>query len=193
MTATNPLTGERLRLRELREEDLSDLVAWWQDPDVLVTQTSGPMHPRPADAIADQFRGWNRNAGVDAGLTVTTRDAGALIGHVALFGADAHNRTATFAIIIGPPHQGNGYGTEATRMMLRYGFAELNLHRIQLTVLGFNQRAIHTYEKAGFVEEGRDREAVFRSGRWHDQVRMSVLAREWWAAGPAAGDGPQSQ
>jgi len=45
------LTGDRIRLRELRDEDLPDLVAWWQDPDVLVTQTSGPMHPRPADAM----------------------------------------------------------------------------------------------------------------------------------------------
>jgi RimJ/RimL family protein N-acetyltransferase len=58
----------------------------------------------------------------------------------------------------------------------------LGLHRIQLTVAGFNERAIHTYAKVGFVEEGRDREAVFRAGEWHDQVRMGILSREWRAA-----------
>jgi RimJ/RimL family protein N-acetyltransferase len=186
MTSTiNALTGERVRLRELREEDLADLVSWWQDPDVMVTQTSGPFHPRPADAIAEQFRSWNRNAGTDAGLTVVNRAEGTVIGHVALFGAEAHNRTATFAIIIGPPFQGQGYGTEATRLMVGYGFTELGLHRIQLAATGFNERALHTYEKVGFVEEGRDREAIFRGGKWHDQVRMGILDHEWWAANPA--------
>ncbi|MFF5292666.1 GNAT family N-acetyltransferase [Paractinoplanes globisporus] len=186
MTSTiNALTGERVRLRELREEDLADLVSWWQDPDVMVTQTSGPFHPRPADAIAEQFRSWNRNAGTDAGLTVVNRAEGTVIGHVALFGAEAHNRTATFAIIIGPPFQGQGYGTEATRLMVGYGFTELGLHRIQLAATGFNERALHTYEKVGFVEEGRDRQAIFRGGKWHDQVRMGILDHEWWAANPA--------
>ena len=179
---TNPLTGSRIRLRELRDDDLTDLVTWWQDPDVMVTQTAGPFHPRPADAIADQFRAWNRNAGTDTGLTIVHRSENTVLGHVALFGADAHNRTATFAIIVGPPHQGQGYGSEATALMVRYGFAELGLHRIQLAVAGFNERAIHTYAKAGFLEEGRDREAVFRNGRWHDQVRMGILDREWLAA-----------
>lgn len=176
------LTSERLRLRELRDDDLRDLVAWWQDPDVLVTQTSGVMHPRPAADVAERFRGWSRNEGVDAGLVVTDREQGTVLGHTALFGADAHNRTATFAIIIGPPHQGQGYGTETTRLMLRYGFTELGLHRVQLTVIGSNERGIATYLKAGFVEEGRAREAVFRGGAWHDLVHMGVLSREWSAA-----------
>lgn len=178
----NALTGDRIRLRELREDDLAVLVPWWQDPDVMVTQTSGTLHPRSADAIAEQFRGWSRNTGIDAGLTVVSRDEGTVLGHAALFGADAHNRTATFAIVIGPPHQGQGYGTEATRLMLRYGFSELGLHRIQLVANGFNERAIHTYAKVGFVEEGRDREAVFRGGAWHDLVRMGILDHEWRAA-----------
>ena len=175
------LSGPRIRLRELRESDLTDLVAWWQDPAVLITQTSGPFHPRPADAVADQFRLWSRNDGADTGFSV--EHDGELIGHAALFGATAHNRAALFAILIGPPYQNRGLGTETTRAMLRYGFDELGLHRIGLVVNGFNERGIATYRKAGFVEEGRVREAVFRGGAWHDQVHMGVLAREWRAAG----------
>jgi RimJ/RimL family protein N-acetyltransferase len=183
-STTNGLTGARIRLRELRETDLTDLVGWWQDPEVLATQTSGPLVPRPTDAIAEQYRNWSRNTGVDAGLTVTLRDEDTPIGHVALFGAEAHNRTATYAIIIGPPFQDHGYGTEATRMMIGHGFSELGLHRIQLTVVGFNEKGLRAYAKSGFVEEGRDREAVFRYGRWHDQVRMAILDHEWRAANP---------
>jgi RimJ/RimL family protein N-acetyltransferase len=180
--AGNPLVSARLRLRELRDADLGDLVAWWQEPEVSVSQGSGPIHPRPAAAVAEQFRLWSGNQGTDAGLVVTTRQEGTVIGHVALFGATVHNRTATYAIMIGPPHQGQGYGTEATRMMLRYGFAELGLHRIQLGVMGYNERGINTYKKAGFIEEGRSRETVFRGGIWYDHVHMGILAHEWHAA-----------
>ncbi|AGL21020.1 GNAT family N-acetyltransferase [Actinoplanes sp. N902-109] len=175
----NPLISDRLRLRELRDEDLTDLVAWWQDPEVSISQGMGPLHPRPAAAIAEQFRAWCSNQGNDAGLVVTSREDGTVLGHVALFGATVHSRAATFAIMIGPPHQGRGYGTEATRLMLRYGFAELGLHRIQLGVMAYNERGIAAYKKAGFVEEGRAREAVHRNGTWYDQVHMGILAHEW--------------
>jgi RimJ/RimL family protein N-acetyltransferase len=179
--AGNPLASERLRLRELREEDLAELVTWWQEPEVIVSQSGGPVHPRPAASVAEQFRTWSANQGTDAGLVVTSRQEGTVLGHVALFGATVHNRTATYAIMIGPPQQGQGYGTEATRLMLRYGFAELGLHRIQLGVMGYNERGISTYKKAGFIEEGRSRETVYRGGTWYDHVHMGILAHEWWA------------
>jgi RimJ/RimL family protein N-acetyltransferase len=173
------LAGPRVRLRELRESDLGDLVAWWQDPEMLISQTGGPFHPRPFDSQAEQFRVWSRNEGTDVGFSV--EHDGVLIGHVGLFGANAHNRAATFAILIGRPHQNQGLGTETTRAVLRYGFDELGLHRIGLTVNGFNERGIATYRKAGFVVEGRVREAIFRSGAWHDVIHMGILAGEWRA------------
>jgi RimJ/RimL family protein N-acetyltransferase len=173
------LTGDRVRLRELRESDLDDLVSWWQDPELMVAQTAAPFHPRMAEPIADQFRMWCRNDGTDAGFVIETHADGAVVGHTALFGATAHSRTGTFAIMIGPPHQNRGLGTEAIGLVLRFGFDELGLHRIQLVANGFNARGIATYRKAGFVEEGRSREAIFRSGTWHDQVHMGLLAHEW--------------
>jgi RimJ/RimL family protein N-acetyltransferase len=81
--------------------------------------------------------------------------------------------------MIGPEFQNRGVGTDTTRVMLRYGFTELNLRRIQLLAFGYNERAIAAYRKAGFREEGRRREATFRGGRYHDEVIMGVLRREW--------------
>ena len=150
------LTGPRVRLRELKETDLEELVAWWQDPAVLANQTSGPYHPRPSTGLAEQFRQWSRNDGTDAGFTVVTGEDERVAGHAALFGANAH-------------------------MMLRYAFDELGLHRVQLVVNGFNERAQAAYRKAGFTEEGRSREAVFRAGRWHDLIHMGILDREFRA------------
>jgi catechol 2,3-dioxygenase-like lactoylglutathione lyase family enzyme len=69
------------------------------------------------------------------------------------------------------------------RVLVDYGFTELGLHRIQLTVNGDNPAAIAAYRKAGFVEEGRRREAFYRGGRWIDHVQMGILAREQRAHG----------
>lgn len=74
---------------------------------------------------------------------------------------------------------GRGYGTDAMRVMLRYAFTELNLYRISLNVFDYNVRAIRSYEKVGFVLEGRQRQAMRRDGRCWDMVFMSILRDEW--------------
>ena len=80
-----------------------------------------------------------------------------------------------------PAYRGHGYGTDAMRVTLRYGFMELNLQRIQLNVYSYNERAIKSYLKAGFVVEGRQRGMLRRDGERWDFVYMSVLRDEWLA------------
>ena len=85
-------------------------------------------------------------------------------------------------IIIGEPEQlGKGYGTEALMLLLGYSFDELNLHRVFLRVVDFNQRAIESYLKCGFSKEGRLRDAIFLDGDYHDVVVMSILEEEFRA------------
>src|SRR5439155_22428443 len=72
-------------------------------------------------------------------------------------------------------------GTEATRLMVDHAFGTLGLHRVALSVFEFNERAIRAYTSCGFLTEGRAREAVWRDGRWWDELSMSVLAPEWHA------------
>ncbi|SHI68162.1 Acetyltransferase (GNAT) domain-containing protein [Lutispora thermophila DSM 19022] len=65
------------------------------------------------------------------------------------------------------------------KLLLDYGFLELNLHRIYLRVFSFNSRAIKLYEKLGFKQEGISREVIYRHGGWHDIIHMAVLQREY--------------
>jgi RimJ/RimL family protein N-acetyltransferase len=65
------------------------------------------------------------------------------------------------------------------RLMLKFGFETLNLNRIFLRVYEYNQRAIRSYEKAGFVLEGKLRQARYQAGKYHDEYIMSVLRSEW--------------
>lgn len=180
--ARGALVGERVALRALHEDDLPQLQAWWEDPAVAPAQRAS-LTPRPAGAAATMFRSWSANdAPGSVGFSVVTRSGGDLVGHVVLHGAQLPARAATLAITIGPEHAGQGYGTDAVRVLLRHGFAEMGLHRVELHVYAFNAPAIAVYRRAGFVEEGRRRDAVFHDGRFHDEVLMSVLEPEWLAA-----------
>lgn len=76
---------------------------------------------------------------------------------------------------------GKGYGTEAMRILLRYAFNELNLHRVSLDVFEYNPRAYQSYLKAGFKEEGRRRMWLNRAGKRWDLIYMGILRSEWEA------------
>lgn len=113
------------------------------------------------------------------GFSVVDRISGMLVGHVRLFGAKFPARAATLVVMIGSDHVDRGYGTDAVRLLTKYGFREMGLNRIEIRVLAFNERARAVYRKIGYLEEGVRREAIFHDGCFHDEVLMSALARDW--------------
>ncbi|GAA3233610.1 GNAT family N-acetyltransferase [Streptomyces sp. XM83C] len=173
------LTGERTVLRPFTEADAEPMWEIVNDPEVVrCTYTPGTA------LTPELLRAWygSRNTQPDRlDLAVTDRATGELVGEVVLYEADRHARSCTFRTLIGAAGRGRGLGTEATRLIVAHGFERLGLHRIQLEAYGDNHRALHVYEKAGFVVEGVRREAHFRDGRWVDEVLMAVLDREWRA------------
>jgi RimJ/RimL family protein N-acetyltransferase len=103
-----------------------------------------------------------------------------LIGLVGLDGILWNHGTAWVGIGIGErQYWGKGYGTDAMRTILRYGFDELNLHRVSLNVFEYNPRAIRSYEKTGFVIEGQMRHCLRRDGRRWDLIYMGILREDW--------------
>jgi RimJ/RimL family protein N-acetyltransferase len=175
------LAGERVRLRGVREEDLSALARWEMDAGRMTTQSTWVAPPSEA-AAKERIAGWSANQKDDLGFAVETlEDPPVLVGHVALWDARPKDRCATLGIGLGREHIGRGYGTDAMRIIVGYGFREMGLHRIELSVAPFNMAGIRAYEKAGFTEEGRRRELVWHDGRWYDEVMMSVLDHEWAA------------
>ena len=103
-----------------------------------------------------------------------------LVGFVGLFGVQWTHGDAWVGIGIGDENDwGKGYGTDAMRVVLHYAFTELNLHRVSLMVFGYNPRAIRSYEKAGFVVEGRTRQTLNRDGQYWDELYMGILREEW--------------
>ena len=153
---------------------------WYSDPEVsrLTRYQDGPMRPEEIERFFAA-----RVIGPDSfTMAVHVRDTDRLIGSCAFSQLDADNGSALFHITIGEKDAwGKGYGTDATRLMLGHAFTRLGLHRVALSVFAFNERAIRAYRKAGFVIEGRAREAIWRDGRYWDELTMSVLESEWKA------------
>lgn len=100
---------------------------------------SGSVVPSSGSATREIFARWSTNqdpvSGVGFAIDALSgaTGPGALLGHLALFDVRPRTRSATFAIGLGAEHLGRGYGTDATRVAIDYGFREMNLHRIQLT------------------------------------------------------------
>ena len=182
--ATSVLSGRLTRLRGLRERDLPDLVRWRQSVpvDILQSDSVNPMSDERARALMVDIAGNLGQTDTHRGFCVETIPEGdepaRLLGVVSLGQMTRQHRSAVFAIALDPDQGGKGYGQDATRTMIRYGFRELGLHRIELHVWSYNARALATYRKSGFVEEGRLRDVVFHDGRWHDEHIMSVLSTD---------------
>jgi RimJ/RimL family protein N-acetyltransferase len=175
------LVGELVRLRPLEDRDMIHLERWWGDPEWQVFQQQ-TVRPQPDGPTQELFRGWSRNdSGGAVGFSIETLASGEFVGHVTLWGASLPTRSATLGIIIGPAHVGRGYGTDAVRVIARYGFRAMGLHRISLTVAAFNARGRRAYEKAGFQLEGVRRDAVFADGAFTDEILMGLLQPDWEA------------
>jgi len=173
------ILGKKVRLRAFREDDLKSVITWINNPAVTRYLT----HMRPWSIVEE--RTWldraMRNDDPSAITFVIETSDGEYSGSVGLMHIDGRNRHAEVGIVIARPEDaGRGPGTEAMQLMLRHAFEELNLHRIMLRVFTFNERAIKSYQKLGFVEEGRLRENMFRHGAWHDTVLMGILADEFF-------------
>jgi RimJ/RimL family protein N-acetyltransferase len=175
------LVGEKVRLRGVREDDLDTLAKWEMDTGRLATLSNWVCPPSEA-AAKERIAKWSANEEGRVGFSIETLDdPPVLIGHIALWGAQPKDRSATLGIALGREYIGRGYGTDAMHVIVSYGFREMNLHRIALDVVPFNPAGIRAYEKAGFVGEGRHRESVWHDGRWCDEVVMSILDHEWAA------------
>ena len=172
--------GERLYLRPLERGDAPVLQPWFNDPVV----TENLMIRRPVSR--DYEEGFLAGLAADEHrviLGIALRNSDALIGTIGLEDIDTVNRQANFGICIGERGEwGHGYGREATRLMVDYGFRQLNLHRVWLHVYETNLRAVRAYEAIGFRREGVLRQSRWQATRYVDTISMAVLRDEWTAA-----------
>jgi len=179
MSVARLLTGQHVRLTAITDDDLPALARWYEDTAFLRLFDAEPASPKTPKQLAEIIAEEQKS---QTGFVFAVRrlDDSALIGYVELDGIIWSQGTGWVSIGIGDPaHQGQGYGSEALRLLIDFAFSELNLRRVQLTVFSYNASAIHVYEKLGFRREGAFREFIQRDGQLHDMILYGLLRREW--------------
>ncbi len=183
------IRGEHVYLRPFERAD-AELYRRWRS-DAAPMGLAGYPDPAPPSLAQALKRIEDAVAPADAGeylFAICLLDGDRPIGETSLFRLDLVNGSAMLGIFIGEPDEwGMGYGTDAVNALVDFGFGELRLERIGLTVWTENARAIRAYEKAGFVHEGTVRHDRHERGEYTDAHMMSILRDEWVALSRRAG------
>ncbi|KQY82130.1 acetyltransferase [Paenibacillus sp. Root52] len=171
------LEGERVYLRPFEQSDVDTYF-----PGLFNSETRRLTGTQNSFTRA-QVERYVENAAQDDSrlmLLIALQETDQVIGDIVLMDMHSKNRSAHLRIAIdNAEHQGKGYGSEAMLLLLDYGYGICNLHRIELEVYAFNERAIRTYEKLGFQREGISRDVLFYNHQYHDAIRMSMLEDEY--------------
>ena len=169
------ISGERLYLSPVNEEDKEIYTKWMNDKSV--TENFG-NYCRMISLSKEED--WIKEISKDYNFGIILRENNELIGNISLVNIHHINQTASLRIFIGERENRNkGYGKEAIKLILDYGFNTLNLNNIMLNVYSFNRNAIRAYEKIGFKKIGARRKAIYKDGRFYDEIYMDILNEEF--------------
>ncbi len=175
------LVGEKCYLSPCAMEDAEKWAVWDNDPEVARPLGDEWQMVMSLEAEQESIARIQKNR--DPIFTILDLATDEAIGRGSLFFVNRVDRCCELGIVIGEKsYWGRGYGQEATRLLLEFGFDHLNLNSIMLGVFSFNERAIACYRKIGFREIGRWRQSRIIAGKCYDMVFMDMLADEFRAS-----------
>lgn len=173
-----PIQGEKVWLRPFEKEDMALMSKWHNDPEIkklfaITTETS-----------EDYWLKWLERCENNPNVVyygIAKKGENKLMGYVHLDGIMwGHKLCRDIGILIGEKEEwSKGYGTEAMKLMIDHAFNTLNLHRLELMTLSFNERGLRVWEKCGFKKEGLMRKARLSEGKWHDIIFFGLLEDEF--------------
>lgn len=175
------LQGKLVRLCGVAPEELSkNFSRWGRDSEFKRLLDFDPARLHSAKATKEWMEKHLEEEKDTFWFSIRTLKDDRLLGDIDLMVINWASRDAFVGLGIGErDFWGKGYGTEAMNLALRYAFLELNLGRVTLNVFEYNERAIRSYEKAGFRVEGRQRQLIQREGHRWDLIYMGILSEEW--------------
>ena len=169
------LVGNRLYLSPMSVEDAAIYVKWLNDPTV-----SENIGMDTKITTLESEKEWLKENQNKYNFAIVLKESDKLIGNISLIEADLVHRNAVLGIFIGDDsNRGKGYGKEAIKLLLEYGFNNLNLNNIMLSVYSFNKRAIKVYESLGFKKFGTRHKSHYFKGKFYDEIQMEILKEEY--------------
>lgn len=163
-------------IREMTYEDTDLIVAWRNKDSVRKNFIYQALFTR------ESHENWIRTmieTGKVVQMMICERETGRAVGSVYIRDIEPIHQKAEYGIFIGEDDaRGKGYGTAAARLMIKYCFEGMKLHRLFLRVYAENEQAIRSYEKAGFVKEAYLHDDVYVDGRYRDIVLMGIINQQ---------------
>lgn len=174
------IKGKRIKFAPLDRKHIDVFLKWFNDPEI--TQYLLMYKPITRDWEEAWFDALKQKED-SVFFSIVLLNQGnpeKIIGNCAIQDINSRTRACSCGITIGEKeYHGKGYGTEAMEMLVQYVFKTLNMNRLELTVYEYNIRAYKTYQKVGFIEEGRKRQARYHNGKYYDEIIMAILREDW--------------
>ncbi len=180
MNYVKKLVGDRIYLspKGVSDEEIEKFTKWMND--FQITDYTGRTSEIMSIIGEKQYLENSAKDNKNKKFNIVELNTNKLIGTVGLHEFDWVSRNAVLGIFIGDENfRNNGYGSEAIKLLLEYGFRYLNLHSIKLDLLSCNERAHKCYLKCGFKDTGRTREDIFLNGKYYDKLHMDILENEF--------------
>ena len=174
------IVGDRIYLspRGASDEEIEKFTEWMND-----FQVTDYINKSEQIMTAIGEKEWlenNARKNENKNFNIIDLNSNKLIGAIGLEKFNWTSRNAVLGIFIGDKnYRNNGYGTEAIKLLLEFGFKYLNLHSIRLSLLSVNERAHKCYLKCGFKDAGKSREEIFLNGKYYDKLYMDILEGEF--------------
>lgn len=166
-------------IRPIEREELGLIQKWYNDDEVMYWGSGCKPDMMVSLDYLEQV--WFDEAYADTNIRMMIQtDEGEPIGIIGYRNMNIQERRCKIIIFIGEKkYWGSGYGTDAMKAFLRFLFNRWNMHRVEIDTWDGNERAIKSYKKCGFIEEGRLREARFVDGQYRDEILMGLLRKEF--------------
>ncbi|UPV73700.1 GNAT family N-acetyltransferase [Halorussus limi] len=168
------LRGDSVTLRTIEEDDIEFMRDTVNDPDVREGLTTA--HPLNAEQEREYFEERVSNQ-EDVNLAICAD--GEISGVIGLHDLNSRAGNCEIGLWLATDYHGEGYGTEASRLLTDHAFHELRMRRVTARVLATNPASARIWEKLGFEEEGVHRDEAFTGGEYVDVRYFGVLADEW--------------
>lgn len=167
--------GKLVRLRAYTKEDIPQALKYLNSYEVAKNLSPGIPYPF---TLEDEEKWYASNSALNDtyNFAIETLEDNLYLGGCGINQVDFKNSHVMIGIFIGDPaYWGKGYGTEALKLLTKFVFEEMNIHKIKLGVYSFNERAIKCYKKVGFIEEGILKKEIFKEGKYYDEHLMALF------------------
>jgi RimJ/RimL family protein N-acetyltransferase len=181
-------TGAPVFLRPLDREHLPACLRWFhEDPDVV--RFLNWNLPLNTTATEERWLEAMQGSPDNQVFAIVEAEGNEHIGNIGIHGIEGCTRKAVLGVYVSAPWREHGLGSAAIRKLLQWCFQVRNLHRVELSVWSYNERAKHCYERLGFRREGVLRDGHFFDGRYWDEEIYGILEHEFRAAESARDSG----